>query len=323
MKKYKVALCRFPGSGWERHECVSWLMRTLHEMKMDSQIEGVLEVVKCDTPITMTRNAAVIDAQRAGCDYILMVDSDMYPDILLNRDPLARPTWKTMWDFMMNRREEEEAYYEEVFQGYGGGPQTSKEGVRHVVAEKFGPATIAVPYCGPPPFEEPYVLRWKTFETDDPNRFFKLEMMSREEAAERAGIEKIDGALATGLILYDARVFDELPTPHFCYEYGDAAESIKASTEDVFQTRNGGLYSPELPLFVAWPCWAGHVKTKTVTKPMLITRGQVHKTLVDSYNKTRARGERINMVHPHDHARNPVQALDQTQADIRVPEIMI
>lgn len=130
------------------------------------------------------------------------------------------------------------------------------------------PATIAAPYCGPPPHECCYIFRWKNFETDSPDPGYKLEMIEREDSAFRMGIEEV-AALPTGLILYDARLFEMIPKPWYDYEWTDETESYKASTEDVYQTRNASLCG--CPQFVAWDCWADHVKTKVVTKPRPLT----------------------------------------------------
>lgn len=132
------------------------------------------------------------------------------------------------------------------------------------------PATIAAPYCGPPPHECVYVFRWASKSSGDAEPSFRLEMFDRDDAARKTGIEEV-AALPTGLILYDMRVFKTLPPPWFKYEWTDQYETHKASTEDVYQTRNASLMG--LPQFCTWDCWAGHIKTKTVTKPVPMTVG--------------------------------------------------
>lgn len=289
VKTYKIALCRFPGSTMEHNHCTSWLMRTLHEMKSDPRIDGILEVVECDTPITMTRNRAVRKAQVAGCDYILMVDSDMGPDYLLSQDPLAVPFWKTAWEFMVTRREEEDRYLDELNNEFE--PETYEA----KAFAKFPPATIAAPYCGPPPDETCYIFQWHSFETSMPEPpTFRLQMINREDAAIRSGIEEA-AALPTGLILYDIRVFDLLEKndglPWFDYEYEDKYQMAKASTEDVFQTRNASLLG--CPQYVLWDAWAKHHKHKGVEKPHVITRESVHKSLRNAVIKDVKQGERL------------------------------
>lgn len=270
MNKYKIALCRFPGSGWERAELTTWLMQTFHKMKQDERIEGVLSIVKSDTPITMTRNAAVKEALAAGCDYILMVDSDMEPDYLVGADPHARPFWDIAWEFMMER----ESMYE-----------------NGDIRMRW--ATVAAPYCGPPPHECVYVFRWTDSESETPNPNFGLQMLERHEIHRYTGIQEV-AALPTGLILYDARVFKELKPPWYDYEYSDPEHSIKGSTEDVFQTRNASQLG--MPQYCAWSCWAKHWKTKGVGKPVPLTIDQVHHSLEEAFKRGHKSGERVHFV---------------------------
>lgn len=244
MPKYKVAFVNFPGDGKTAWQCSAWVTKTFFKMKQDDRISEISAMYYGpDTPITMMRNRSVKDALDQKCDYILMIDSDISPDSQLGKDPNAKPFWDTAWEFMMNRRHEK---------GRGG----------------LMPATIGAPYCGPPPHECCYIFRWKNFETDGPDPGYKLEMIEREDSAFRMGIEEV-AALPTGLILYDIRLFDMIPKPWYDYEWTDDTESYKASTEDVYQTRNASLCG--CPQFVAWDCWADHIKTKVVTKPRPLT----------------------------------------------------
>ena len=277
--RFKLALCRFPGSGSECSGGVTWLMETYKKMREDYRVEGVLDITISETPITMSRNRAVKEALAAGCDYILMLDSDMVPDYLVGHDPTARPFWDTAWKFMMHRRFEETKPRQE--------PQP----------EPLAPATIAAPYCGPPPFEHAFVFRWKSMQSDCPDPIFRLEMMEREEAALRGGIEEV-AAMPTGLILYDARVFRDLPRPWYDYEWGDAERSIKISTEDVYQTRNASLL--KMPQFILWDSWAAHMKTKAVPKPHVHTRDMVARTMQEAILADRNAGDRLLIVNRHD-----------------------
>ncbi len=279
MQKFKVAIARFPASGWEHTACVEWLMHIVVQLKKDPRISDVLSIKPGGhTPITMLRNKAVVDAKASGAQYLLMIDSDMHPDLPY---PGAKPFWATAWEWMLDRRDKEFAKSKENLEPYKdedtitfGGP-----GRKARAAMAFPPATIAAPYCGPPPDEFCYIFRLVDRETGNPNPDFGLEMISRDMAAISAGIQQVD-ALPTGLILYDMRVFDVLPPPWFCYEYPDLTQSEKATTEDVYQTRNASMLG--LPQYVNWDAWAGHMKTKMVGKPQIIHRDQVHKSLRDA-----------------------------------------
>ncbi len=268
--KYKLAFAQFPGNGVSRMETNAWVVKTVRAMDKDHRIDAVVSLTYADTPITHLRNRAVLEARQAGCQYLLMVDSDMAPD-----QPYAgsRPFWSTAWDFMMARRSAEIAV-----------DLSHQDSQQHwwpiSDAEKLPPATIAAPYCGPPPDECCYVFQWASRSSHDPNPDFQLEMIPRESAAIRSGIQEA-AALPTGLILYDMRVFDVLPPPWFEYEWADPPyNSVKATTEDVYQTRNAALLG--LPQFCAWDSWAAHVKTKRVGRPSLVTRDQVHHSLVQA-----------------------------------------
>jgi hypothetical protein len=307
MQQYKVAICRFPGGGVEHPDIGDWLADTRYKMRQDPRICGVGNWRKSDTPITMVRNCAVKETLAQGADYILMIDNDMGPDYLVG-NPGVEPFWDVAWEFMMARRArelQEQADSEaRLFDGIteddnidaAYDAQDALDEELAEIAKKFPPATIAAPYCGPPPAECPYIFRWKTSQSDHPDPDFKLAMIEREDAAIQTGIEQV-AALPTGLILYDARVFKILDPPWFEYEYEDPPfNTAKASTEDVFQTRNASLIG--LPQFVAWDCWAIHHKSKAVKKPVILTIDAVRDQLREHLLHGRKTGERINHVHP-------------------------
>lgn len=245
MSTPRLLICRFPGNGTENHKLTTWLMNLsayLTEMGIEWETLSI-----SDTPVTMSRNQAVQKALEYKFDYILMIDSDMIPDINVGTDPDASRFFSTAWKFMMDRLERERLGEEDT---------------------SYRPATIAAPYCGPSPEELVYVFQWAAQDGDGPTPDFALKMIDRRDAAIRQGCQEV-AALPTGLILYDARVFKNLPQPWFEYEWGDVAMTIKSTTEDVFQTRNASLLG--FPQFVAWDCWAGHAKTRIVGKPRLLT----------------------------------------------------
>lgn len=275
--RYKVALAQFPGSGQSRMETNAWVVQAVRRMDRDPLVSEVVSLTYADTPITMLRNRAVREARDAGCHYLLMIDSDMAPDI----HPGAPPFWTVAWEFLMARRMTEQGKADEPLRPYEDGETLSFGGPSRATRARqaFPPATIAAPYCGPPPDECVYVFHWTDVETNPVDRGFRLEMVPRAWAAVKSGIEEV-AALPTGLILYDMRVFDLLAPPWFRYEFPDAYESEKATTEDVYQTRNASLLG--LPQFCAWDCWAGHLKVKRVCRPTIVTRDQVHRTLADA-----------------------------------------
>lgn len=290
-RKLSVAIAGFPygGNGGVSSEVPDlrhWCMSIMERTRNDQRIERLSSFDISDTPITMSRNQAVVQAKAAGYDVLVMIDSDMKPDChwaenprkLHYINPHAKPFWETAFDFLYDNWDR-------------------------------GPRCIAAPYCGPPPFESPYIFKWKNVESDDPDGIFRLCMVEREHAALCTGIEAVD-ALPTGLIMFDLRLFDILEQPWFFYEYeGDGPpchacgvpkpgmQARKSSTEDVVLTRDLQLHCQHTlgynPLYVAWDCWAGHWKPKCVGMPRPTKADQVAKKLADAVKRGHRTGERL------------------------------
>ena len=248
MPTYKLLIQRFPYGGREDSECVDWLMATYHKARSDPRFSVVRSPRLNDTPITMTRNAALVNARKAGFDFMFMVDSDMAPDVeLLAGDRTARPFYDVAVETLVGRAK---------------------------------PAVIAAPYVGPPPHENVYVFQWAnrggTLDPEAANA--RLPQFTREHAAMMKGVQPV-GALPTGLMFIDLRAIDKLPHPYTYYEYKDAGrsecekcghrergpEAEKSSTEDVTFTRDLGLLG--IDILCAWDSWAGHNKRYTARKP--------------------------------------------------------
>lgn len=309
--KVGIATYSYGGNGGlpATHPAVMlYLMDLIPKLQRDKRISGVTHHDFCDTPITMTRNASVVWARENKCDVLLMIDSDMMPDVHLG-EPATVPFWQSSFDFIY-------AHYDK------------------------GPVCIGAPYCGPPPVEKPYTFVWENWESDDPGDNLKLRGITREEAATRCGIEAV-AALPTGLILWDMRCF-ELTEPRpkdvvdritasimqqlssgsvftaatarqlvenivrsktamenswFYYEWDDLFQSKKASTEDVTATRDvslAGMWKLGYnPVFCNWDAWAGHLKQKVVGKPRRLTADTVAEKLQRSAREGILGNERI------------------------------
>lgn len=257
MPKHNVMFARFPYKRAEEPEVADWLLSTVLKAKRDSRIGEVFSIKLDDTPITMTRNLAVEKAKSAGADLLLMLDSDMVPDLPI---PGAKPFWDTSLDFVLSHQ---------------------------------GPSVIAAPYCGPPPVENVYVFQWRKFQSDHPGADWKLDQFTREEAAYRAGIERV-AALPTGLILIDMRIFSTLKPPYFYYEWEDETESRKGSTEDVAFTRD--LSMAGVPVYCNWDAWAGHVKYKVVGKPELVHVDMIREKYREALQRGLSSDDRVVMV---------------------------
>lgn len=292
-QSYSVMLARFPGGNSEHPDSSGYYMKLMSQLHKDPSVGRIIPYRIADTPITMCRNHCVRTALEEKADYVLMIDSDMSPDVNLGLDRVAQPFWETSWPFMMKRRELESQMIgtaEDVARTYG-----IESGVDEMLkAKPLAPCCVAAPYCGPPPHENVYVFHWRNRQNDNPNPDFYLDQFTREEAAQRGGIEEV-AALPTGLILYDMRIFKVQPHPWFEYEYTDAYQTKKATTEDVFQTRNQSLLG--MPCYCNWDAWAGHIKLKTVGKPVTLKVQDVHKSLIDAVNLGHNRGEQLRYVH--------------------------
>jgi hypothetical protein len=285
-EQVNVLLCRFPQGRADDPDVTNWLMRMSLAWFADERIHTLFMWEKDDTPITMSRNAAIEAAKECGADFLLMVDSDMKPDKELSEgDPSAKPFWQTSFDFALAQR---------------------AAGM---------PCVVAAPYCGPPPIENVYVFRWATDESSCADRIdnFHLAQYAREEAVDLHGIQEA-AALATGLILIDMQGFKNLEAPYFYYEYADKRQSRKASTEDVVFTRDMSLIG--VTQYCNWDAWAGHWKWKCVGKPKPIGSGWVQDKIVNSLRKQHlgkfniaSQGEQLVDVKPqHIEAMNEITA---------------
>lgn len=243
MPRHRIFAAQFPGGNRTVPDVGNWLVETVLKMRADPTIgEGNVALWhKVTTPITMGRNLCLKQAKAWGADFVLMVDSDMRPDLPYDG---AKPFWDVAWPF---------------------------------ARDHAGPCVVAAPYCGPPPQEGVYTFRWEDTQTGDPNPNFMLKAHTRPEAARLSGIVRC-GALPTGLMLIDVRALKDVPPPYFYYEYTDETQSELASTEDVTFSRD--LANVGVPLYAAFDSWAGHFKEKLVGRPAEIPADAVPNWLV-------------------------------------------
>lgn len=260
-QKFNVGFCTFSyggngGISSEVPDIREWMVPLIADLSKDPRIETLRIWNLADTPITMTRNRAVLMARQYGLDVLVMIDSDMKPDINAGQ-PSAKPFFQSSFDFLIQ-------HYSK------------------------GPCVIGAPYCGPPPAECVYVFRWQNMQSDHANPDYQLEMYDRHTAHSMTGIHEC-AALPTGLIMYDMRCFDltepksDADKPWFYYEWNDRFAAEKASTEDVTMTRDLSLVGVQKlgynPVFCNWDAWAGHWKPKCVGKPVIITADGVSSKL--------------------------------------------
>lgn len=264
-QQFNVGFCTFSyggngGISSEVPDIREWMTPLISEISRDERIENIRIWNLSDTPITMTRNRAVLMARQYGVDVLVMVDSDMKPDCEAGKSGV-KPFFQSSFDFLVKH------YHK-------------------------GPVCIGAPYCGPPPVECVYVFRWQNMQSNNPQPDFQLEMYDRHTAVKMQGIQEC-AALPTGLIMYDMRVFeltepkDEKSHPWFYYEWKDKYAAEKASTEDVTMTRDLSLVGATKlgynPVFCNWDAWAGHWKPKCVGKPVVLDAAGVGGKLKDAW----------------------------------------
>lgn len=274
-QKFNVGFCTFSyggngGISSEVPDIREWISPLIADLSRDPRIDQIRMWNLADTPITMTRNRCVLMAREFKVDVLVMVDSDMKPDLYAGT-PDAKPFFQSAFDFFVN-------HYAK------------------------GPCVIGAPYCGPPPQECVYVFRWQAMQSEHPNPDFQLEMYDRHTAAKMAGIQEC-AALPTGLILYDMRAFDliepkkEGDKPFFYYEFNSIYQDAKASTEDVTNTRDISLAGTQKlgynPVYCNWDAWAGHWKPKCVGKPQFIAASQVSQKLKDCWEANYEPGTKL------------------------------
>jgi hypothetical protein len=272
-----------------------WWAKVYHEMMVDERINVVAKVNLSDTPVTMTRNSLLRKAVAGGFDVLLLIDSDNEPDLYVGHDSAAKPFWKSSFDFA----------YRRLTQGL--------------------PTCIAAPYCGPPPHpinggeENCYVFKWKNWESDTQGYAgAEIIPVDRTEAALMTGISP-QAALPTGLMLLTVNALEAIKPPYFRYEWKDAWEAEKASTEDVYFTRNlamAGRMKWGAPIvFANWDAWAGHHKPKCVGKPVVLRLEQVCETFAEAVRNNFGAQEQMVFVNPEmsDAQRQQLQELSEAE----------
>lgn len=260
-RKLKVRFCLFCYAGNGMYSSIhpsiaTWLTESIATLKTDERVEMADYVIYSDTPITMTRNLAVVEGRRDNVDVLVMVDSDQNPDWHIDR-PNAKPFIPSSFDFIYERYDR-------------------------------GPHVVMAPYCGGPPQQVVFVFQWSNWTDDHPDQDMRLTKYGRKTASQMGGIQEC-AAGPTGLSMFDMRIFDVTEPPDsendstwkgwFYYEYTNKYACAKGSTEDVTATRDMSLMGCQKlgynPVYCNWDAWAGHWKPLCVGKPTPIVSQQV------------------------------------------------
>jgi hypothetical protein len=117
------------------------------------------------------------------------------------------------------------------------------------------------------------------------------------------------------------RVFNRLDPKkksHFYYEMNDI-RSRKEGTEDVTNTRDITNVWHDVPgagCYVAWDCWAEHVKLTPFGKPKIITSESIGEALRGAFDSGKSFEEKLVMVGDDDPFKNPhLPALEMVEPE--------
>src|SRR5262245_26291291 len=130
--KRRLFIAEFPYGGTSHWQSSRWVGKLLAKLHCSPWRDIITEIdIKAynDTPITMTRNLCLLDAEKTGADYVLMIDSDMDPDLTGEG---AKPFFESSMEFMLDSKQ----------------------------SHRGGPSIVCAPYCGPPPVECVYAFQW-------------------------------------------------------------------------------------------------------------------------------------------------------------------
>lgn len=304
-RKLSIHIATFPyggngASATEHPDCRHWFTETMlwakaEQAKPNGRILNVSSSDINDTPITMSRNRAVVEARKAGADVLVMIDSDQSPN--KHKDDLDfKPFVPSSFEYLYQ-------HYDK------------------------GPVVIGAPYCGPPPYENVYVFRWESMGVHGDETSFSINAYTRHEATIMTGIQEC-AALPTGLIMYDMRAFELIEPCHlsreqvlmkllagevnikqaermltegwFYYEWKDGYASQKASTEDVTNTRDISLAGMAKlgynPVLCNWDSWVGHWKPWNVGKPQRYGCEQIADSFKRAVSEDFCLGDKIKYV---------------------------
>lgn len=238
-ERVRVLVTAFTYSGQMGVPVYGYATQLAHQMRDHPRLAELAFSYTTGYPTDRVRNATLVDAKRHGFHFVLMLDDDMIPDLLVGSDPQAKPFLPTALEFAWS----------------------------HKV-----PCCVGAPYCSGPPDQSVVVMRCSEEHPDAPDatdgKVWRLRKYTRDEAAEKTGVGLV-AALPTGCLLIDTRACDILEPPYFAYEWQDPPlNTLLASTEDVYFTRN--CDHAGVKQYCAWDSWAGHVKPIVCGKPRVV-----------------------------------------------------
>lgn len=293
-RKLNVLVATFPYAGnggiaSQTDEVADWLVTTFLKAHDDPRVGWIEKEKFSDTPIPMTRNRAILHAREIGADVLVMVDSDMFPDQeLMLGNPRAVPFWDAAFNCLYDHYEKGPLV---IGAPYCGPPPNEVVYVFKWTNKESDHANLDFQidkYSRDEAQQMSGIHECAALPTGLIMYDMRIFELTSPQSKQRDLVERIvepfrDQPLRPGDLERIAQhaivVHEKAEASWFYYEWKDVYQSEKASTEDVTATRDmafhGMLQLGYNPIRCAWDSWAGHWKTKCVTKPRVLTMDQV------------------------------------------------
>jgi hypothetical protein len=228
MPRYRVAIGRPTGNGWERVEIGNMLTEIVEQFYADPEmapyLEELIHIPIQRFPTSIARNMLVkkcAEWNHGPVDFIFMVDVDGHP----------KPgTFKAMFTFMR---------------------------------QQTVPCVIGAPYCSGDGEVQVFHYGTKQAHTQHGLDEWKIMRYTRDLAALQTGISKVAG-IGTHTLLIDCRVFPKLNVPYFCYGANEDQTEV-TETEDCYFMR--AIKEAQVPIYCAWDFWSAHYKELRLEQP--------------------------------------------------------
>lgn len=316
-RKLNIACYTYPyggngGISSVHPDVMMWFLKTLPKASRDPRVGFVQMGCISDTPIPMVRNCSIVEARKIGADLLLCVDSDMSPDKYLGMETRAKPFFETAFDFIYERWEKGPNLVAAPYCGppgidapgaqFSAGPHIPSPEAGEVVyafhwadregdhqndmdlcLSKYPRATSAMMEGIQPAGAVAtglFLADMRLFELTEPHKV-DIESILKGILSLDQGAFTRDQMFKMAEVLLNRKEKAELPWSY--YEWSDAYQQRKASTDDVTLTRDIALIGERRlgynPVHIAWDCWAGHWKPKCVGKPVMMTNKCVSEKL--------------------------------------------
>ena len=224
---FKLLIFRPAGMGYMRPETSDWLCKLHAELLHSGRCDDLGMTGFNTYRSIMGRNKAIKAAIDAKCDYLLMVDPDMVPDMYVGKHPKAKHFFSSSLAWLEN---------------YPGG-------------------MVGAPAVGGRPDYRPNVYRGREGIDE------KARELTHEEcraALENPRMEHVSG-IGSGLLLMDVNMFKKLKPPWFHDTFTDATNSKLKLGQDMYLCNIAA--EAGIKVWCNWYSWAGHIKAEVLGCP--------------------------------------------------------